>query len=152
MPSCFILEKNHSGIFLNFRIHGRGPGMLKTGDVFTCKRSFSIEDVERFKDISSDRNKYHEIKDEKGRLIVHALLVATLPTKIGGEIGLLARTMNYSLQKPVYTGETIECRITITGVFPHEKGTKATADCVCINEKGVDVMKAYFDGIILHAW
>jgi len=57
--------------------------------------------------------------------------------------------MNYTLLKPVYTGEMIECRITVSDVSDHEKGTKVAADCVCLNEKGVEVMKAFFNGIIL---
>lgn len=45
--------------------------------------------------------------------MVQGLLTATLPTKIGGDANVLARTMNFEFLKPVFTGDTILCEVTI---------------------------------------
>jgi hypothetical protein len=39
-----------------------------------------------FADVSRDRGIHHVKSDEDGRLLVHGLLTATIPTKLGGDI------------------------------------------------------------------
>ena len=75
------------------------------GDVHTYERTFTEEDVRRFGEVSGDRQAIHTEPDENGRLVVQGLLTATLPTKIGGDLSYLARTMEFDSLSPVYTGE-----------------------------------------------
>src|SRR3712207_8738612 len=64
---------------------------MKVGDVVSWERTFTVEDVRRFAEYSGDEGVHHLEPDEKGRLMVHGLLTATLPTKVGGDINFIAR-------------------------------------------------------------
>lgn len=84
---------------------------LKVGDIITFERTFTVRDVELFTEISDDEGIYHITRDEQGRLVVQGLLTATLPTKVGGDNNVLARTMNFEFLRPVFTGDTIICEV-----------------------------------------
>ena len=43
---------------------------------------------------------HHITPDEQGRFVVQGLLTATLPTKVGGDYNVLARTMNFEFYGP----------------------------------------------------
>src|SRR6056297_1436093 len=79
------------------------------GDVFTVERTFTRDDVRAFAEVSEDTQPRHTEPDEDGRLLVHGLLTATLPTKIGGNLEVLASRLDFHFQKPVYTGDTVSC-------------------------------------------
>lgn len=86
---------------------------LKEGDIITFERTFTIRDVELFTEISGDEGIHHITPDEQGRLVVQGLLTATLPTKVGGDHNVLARTMNFEFLRPVFSGDTIICEVKI---------------------------------------
>ena len=46
--------------------------------------------------------------------MVHGLLTATLPTKIGGDLNLIANEMIFRFHRPVFAGDTIRCEVTLT--------------------------------------
>ena len=64
---------------------------MKVGDVVAWERSFTEEDVREFAKFTGDEGAHHLQPDAAGRLMVHGLLTATLPTKIGGDINFIAR-------------------------------------------------------------
>ena len=86
---------------------------IKVGDVISFERTFTAEDVGLFTKVSWDEGTHHIMPDEQGRLVIQGLLTATLPTKIGEEQNVLARTMNFEFLRPVFTGDTIICEVTI---------------------------------------
>ncbi|NUB90112.1 dehydratase [Haloterrigena sp. SYSU A558-1] len=86
------------------------------GETHTFERTFTTDDVERFAELSRDRQPIHTEPDEDGRLMVHGLLTATLPTKIGGDLEVLARSMDLEFRRPVYTGQRITCTWTFESV------------------------------------
>jgi len=86
---------------------------LKVGDIITFERDFTVRDVELFTEISGDEGIHHLTPDEQGRLVVQGLLTATLPTKVGGDNNVLARSMNFEFIRPVFTGDTIICEVKI---------------------------------------
>lgn len=59
---------------------------MQVGDVISWQRTFTEEDINLFARLSGDEGEHHLVPDEKGRLMAHGLLTATLPTKIGGDI------------------------------------------------------------------
>jgi 3-hydroxybutyryl-CoA dehydratase len=77
--------------------------------------------------------------------ICHGLLVASLLTEIGGQIGWLASGMNFRFKKPVYFGDTIECRLTITEL---DARNHAKAEAVFRNQHAEIVIEAELTGII----
>lgn len=123
---------------------------LKKGDTFSVSRTFSDQDVVQFAEVSRDYNPVHseqrfaEVKNFDG-LICHGLLVASLITEIGGQIGWLASGMSFKFKGPVYIGDTIRCDLTITEV--DEKG-RARAEAVCKNSQGRTVLMATLRGIL----
>jgi len=74
---------------------------LKVGDIIKFERTFKTEDVELFTKVSGDDGIHHLTPDELGRLVVQGLLTATLPTKVGGNNNVLARTMNFEFTQSI---------------------------------------------------
>ena len=121
---------------------------MQIGDVSSWERTFTKEDVRLFGQLSGDLGIHHVEPDEQGRLLVQGLLTATLPTKIGGDLNLIAREMVFEFVRPVFTGDTIRCEVTITHLEKAEGHTKLAASLVCRNQKGKEVLLGRVHGII----
>ena len=123
---------------------------FKAGDTFNISRTFSEKDVNRFAEVTRDYNPIHfddrfaSVKKFDGR-ICHGLLVASLLTEIGGQIGWLASGMHFQYKKPIYIKDTITCYFTITQI--DERG-RARADVIYKNQNDVTVIEAYLTGIL----
>ena len=117
------------------------------GDVHTFERTFTHADVERFGEVSGDQQAIHSEPDAEGRLVVQGLLTATLPTKIGGDLGVLARSMEFEFLEPVYTGQPITCEVTTENVDERDDRYDVACAVVCRRPDG-RVMNARFEGII----
>jgi acyl dehydratase len=123
---------------------------LKAGNTFTVKRKFIKKETESFGDITKDYNPVHydrrftEAKKLKG-LICHGLLVASMITEIGGQMGWLASGMDFRFKKPVYFGDTITCSFTLTEINEREE---AKGEAVYSNQDGIVVLEAVLTGII----
>ncbi|QLG26611.1 dehydratase [Halorarum halophilum] len=118
------------------------------GTVVRHERTFTREEVREFADLSGDRGTHHEERDEQGRLLVHGLLTATLPTKIGGDLDVLAREMTFEFRRPVHTGERIVCEVTVADVEHGDGRADVTAPFVCHNGDGELVLSGSFDGVV----
>jgi acyl dehydratase len=123
---------------------------LQRGDSFAVSRIFTEQETMAFAEMSRDYNPVHfddrfaEVKNFRGR-ICHGLLVASLLTEIGGQIGWLASGMNFRFRKPVYFGDTIECRLTITEL---DDRNRAKAEAVFKNQQEEIVIEAHLTGIV----
>ncbi len=123
---------------------------LKAGDTFTVARRFTEKDMRAFGTLTRDYNPIHyddRFAGTKGLpdRICHGLLVASLITQIGGQIGWLASGMNFRFIKPVYFGDTVTCVMTIRDVGA---GGKAKAEAVYENQAGEVVLKAELFGLL----
>ena len=121
---------------------------MQVGDVIVWERIFTEEDVLLFALVSGDQGIHHMHPDEQGQLIVHGLLTATLPTKIGGDLNYIARQMTFEFLRPVFTGDSIRCEVTITHLEKREGRTNMAAKWVCYNEQGKEVLTGHTHGII----
>jgi acyl dehydratase len=123
---------------------------LQIGDTFTVSRRFAEEDVMVFADITRDYNPIHfdsrfsGAKNFKAR-ICHGLLVGSILTEVGGQIGWLASVMNFRFKQPVYFDETITCRFTITAI---DDRRRARAEAIYFNQEGNVVLEAELEGIL----
>jgi len=123
---------------------------LRVGDTFTVSRQFSEEDMTAFAHITRDYNPVHfdprfsGAKGFKAR-ICHGLLVGSILTEVGGQIGWLASVMNFRFKQPVYFDETITCRFTITAI---DERRRAKAEVVYLNAEGCIVLEAELEGIL----
>ncbi|URT71547.1 MULTISPECIES: enoyl-CoA hydratase [Bacillaceae] len=124
--------------------------LLKVGNMITFERTFTKRDVELFTEISGDEGIHHITPDEQGRLVVQGLLTATLPTKVGGDANVLARTMNFEFLRPVFTGDTIICEVTIDKYEEQDHNRMAiAASFLCTNQNKKQVLRGNFAGVIL---
>jgi 3-hydroxybutyryl-CoA dehydratase len=121
---------------------------MKVGDIFVWERTFEQKDVEKFCEVSGDNGDHHIHSDKDGRLIVQGLLTATLPTKIGGDHSVLASNMQFNFFRPVFTGDTIKCEVTITQYEPQDTRINIKASFNCINQNDKKVLDGSFQGII----
>jgi acyl dehydratase len=123
-------------------------GPPEPGDTYTHERTFTHEDVEQFGEISGDTQPIHSEPDEEGRLVVQGLLTATLPTKIGGDLEVLATRMEHEFHRPVYTGETITCVWENESVTESEDRYELFGTFSCTNEDGTEVLSGETEGLI----
>lgn len=121
---------------------------MQVGDTSVWERTFTIEDVQRFAQLSGDQGSHHMELDAQGRLLVHGLLTATLPTKLGGDLNFIARELVFEFLRPVFTGDTIRCANTITRLEKQEGHTLLEASYVCRNQHGKEVLTGHTRGII----
>ena len=123
---------------------------FKKGDSFSVSRTFTEQDMIDFADITRDYNPVHfddrfaKVKNFNAR-ICHGLLVGSILTEIGGQIGWLAAGMDFRFKKPVYFGDTITCSFAITDIDDHHR---AKAKAVFKNQNEDTVLEAYLTGII----
>ncbi len=123
---------------------------LHVGDQFVVSRQFNEADMECFADITRDYNPIHfddrfvRTKNFNSR-ICHGLLVASILTEIGGQIGWLATEMYFRFKRPVYFDDWIECTLTITEI---DDRNRARATAIYRNQNNTVVVEADLAGII----
>ena len=123
---------------------------LQVGDTFSASRTFRNEEVLQFAEISRDYNPVHF--DERFAKVKHftgpvcqGLLVASLVTEIGGQIGWLASGMEFKFLKPVYFGDTIKCHFTVVEI---EEDGRGRAEAAFKNQDQATVLLAVVTGFI----
>ena len=131
-------------------IRNRAIEGLRLGDTFSVSRTFTDKDVLGFAEISRDYNPVHfderfaKVKNFTGP-VCQGLLVASLTTEIGGQIGWLASGMEFKFLKPVYFGDTIKCDFTITDIGD---GGDARGEGIFTNEDQATVLVGVVTGFI----
>jgi len=121
---------------------------LAAGQKSTYSRTFSREDVVSFAELSGDRGVHHMVPDSRGRIMIQGLLTATLPTKLGGDLNYIARTITLEFVRPVFVGDTIECEGTIVRVEETEDRLNVAMSILCKNQEGNEVLRGETEGII----
>lgn len=123
---------------------------LKIGDSFSLSRTFTEQEILGFASLTRDYNPVHfderfaRAKHLHGR-ICHGLLVASMISEIGGQIGWLASEMTFQFKKPVYPGDRIRCNLTITGI--DDRG-RAEAEAIFYKPDETVVLGASLKGIL----
>jgi 3-hydroxybutyryl-CoA dehydratase len=121
---------------------------MKVGDIISWERTFTADDIRLFNHVSGDQGVHHVTPDEQGRLMVHGLLTATVPTKIGGDMNFIAREMKFQFHRPVFAGDTVRCEATIVEFEPADQYVTVRTEFVCRNQHGKEVMTGYALGVI----
>jgi acyl dehydratase len=123
---------------------------IEVGDTFTAARTFVEEDLPVFARMTKNFNpvysdeKFAKAKKLKGK-VCPGLLVGSLVTEIGGEMGWFASKLDFRFRNPVYFGDTVTCALTITCMA--RKGL-TEAKAVCRNQDGETVLEAFLKGYI----
>ncbi|HLH62260.1 MAG TPA: MaoC family dehydratase N-terminal domain-containing protein [Ktedonobacteraceae bacterium] len=121
---------------------------MQVGDTTAWERTFIEDDVLQFGRLTGDQGIHHMERDEQGRLLVQGLLTASLPTKLGGDMNYIAREMSFEFLRPVFTGDTIRCEVVITHLEKAGGRTNMSAEGVCRNQHGKEVLRFSTQGII----
>ncbi len=122
------------------------PAALRPGAKSSWSRVVTDADIERFAEISGDRGRHHIERDEKGRLLAHGLLTATMATKLGGDLHYLARTMEFDFARPVYGGDRLTCEGTVVSSVAQSSRIKARIAFEVRNQDGIVVLSGTTTG------
>jgi acyl dehydratase len=123
---------------------------IEAGHTDSYSRTFTNEEVRQFADLSKDEGYHHLVENGEGKLMLHGLLTATLPTKLGGDIDFVARTMEFEFPRPAYTGVELTCEMTVERVAERDDGrTELEASFVCETEGGEVVMRGRSEGVVM---
>jgi acyl dehydratase len=123
--------------------------VFEVGQVLTHERSFTDEDVLAFQRLSGDSGRHHVKPGASGRRMVHGLLTASIPTKLGGDIDYLAREMHFEFLRPVFVGDTVRCSAEITEVLRETGRVRLTMAGACSNQSGKEVLRFSTRGVVL---
>ena len=121
---------------------------MKVGDQLSWQRTFTEADIRAFTSLSGDAGEHHLQPDAQGRLMAHGLLTATIPTKIGGDMNFIAREMTFQFHRPVFSGDTITCDVTVSSLETTEQLINITTTFICRNQHGKEVMTGIARGVI----
>lgn len=128
---------------------------MRVGDTVTFYRTFNDGDVANFTGITGDFNPIHMDSEIaglcgfKGR-VVPGLLTASMLTHAGGTLlpePYPAGKMSFRFLAPVYIGDTICARVTVTEKDPVKN--KLTLEIVCTNQEGKIVLEGEVAGKII---
>ena len=122
--------------------------MIEVGQKASYQRTFTSKDVEQFAELSGDKGVHHLRPDKDGRIMLHGLLTATVPTKLGGDMNYIAREINYEFLRPVFAGDTIRADAVVTKAEQAEGYLKVAMDFVCYNQHGKEVLRGKTSGVI----
>jgi 3-hydroxybutyryl-CoA dehydratase len=121
---------------------------IEAGEKASYERTFTAKDVEIFAELSGDKGEHHITPDREGRIMLHGLLTATVPTKLGGDLNYIARAISYEFLRPVFAGDKVRAEAIITKVESSEGYQKLWMDFVCYNQNGKEVLRGTTNGII----
>ena len=122
---------------------------IREDETDTYARTFTRDDVEQFVALSNDEGYHHLVADEDGQVVLHGLLTATMPTKLGGDIDFLARTMEFEFPRPAHTGVEITCEATYESVEAVDGRLELEVSFVCETEHGDVVLRGRSEGVVM---
>jgi acyl dehydratase len=121
---------------------------LKVGDTASLTKTITDADIRAFAELSGDRNPIHlddayAATTRFGRRIAHGMLAASLiSTVLGTElpgVGTLYLSQNTRFLAPVYPGDTVTARVTVTKV--RDDKPIVTLETICENQDGELLIK-----------
>lgn len=122
------------------------PLVPELGKSYTHTRSFSRADIAQFAGLSGDFGDHHTASDKP--VMAQGLLVASIVTKIGGDMNYIAHTMSFSMRRPVYEGQKISGKVTVERLVKTPRRLKLDMRCECFDEKGELVLSGSSQGMV----
>lgn len=121
---------------------------FKRGDTAAVTKTIMQTDIEKFAELSGDRNSIHLDENyAKGTrfhgCIAHGMLTSSLISNVIGNhlpgLGSIYLGQNLRFVAPVFPGDTITARVTVTSVRPDKP--ILTLETVCTNQRDEAVVK-----------
>ncbi len=120
---------------------------LKVGMTDSVVKIISGEDIDKFADISLDRNPVHLDEEYAAKtmfkkrishgILVSGLISAVLGTKLPGE-GAIYMGQELKFMAPVYIGDTITATVEIIELVPEKN--RVICSTICTNQDGKQVI------------
>jgi 3-hydroxybutyryl-CoA dehydratase len=121
---------------------------FKIGDSASISKTITDRDIQAFADVTGDHNPIHldeefAGKTRFGRRIAHGMLSASLISSVlanklpGAGSVYLSQTLKFL--KPVFPGDTVTARVTVTGI--RDDKPIITLETVCVNQHNEPVLK-----------
>jgi 3-hydroxybutyryl-CoA dehydratase len=121
---------------------------IKVGEMAELSKTITDEDVRAFAHLTGDHNPVH-LDDRYAsatrfkRRVAHGMLTASLissvlANQLPGE-GTIYLSQSLKFVAPVYLGDTVTARVTVTGI--REDKPVATLETVCVNQRGELLIK-----------
>lgn len=121
---------------------------LQVGDTASMTKTITDEDISAFAGLTGDHNPVH-LDDEfakttrLGRRVAHGMLVASLISSVLANdlpgVGTVYLGQTLSFIAPVYPGDTVTARVTVTKV--REDKPIVTLETVCTNQSDETVIR-----------
>ena len=121
---------------------------FKIGDSASISKTITDRDIQAFADVTGDHNPVHlddeyAAKTRFGRRIAHGMLIASLISAVlANELpGAGSVYLNQTLKfvKPVFPGDTVTARVTVSGI--RDDKPIITLETVCVNQHNEPVLK-----------
>lgn len=121
---------------------------FKPGDTAAVTKTIMQTDIEKFAELSGDRNSIHVDENyAKGTrfhgCIAHGMLTSSLISNVIGNhlpgLGSIYLGQSLRFVAPVFPGDTITARVTVTSVRPDKP--ILTLETVCTNQREEAVVK-----------
>lgn len=120
---------------------------LKVGSCFSETRHITEADIAAFAALVGDTGRHH-MPGQAERVMAHGLLTASLATKVGGRLHFIARRMDWEFLRPVWAGDTIEAKVTVTSLGEARSGAAVEFELVIENQHGEPVLRGGSTGVI----
>ena len=121
---------------------------FKPGDTASVTKTITQDDIEKFADLSGDRNSIHLDQNYAQRTrfqgcIAHGMLTSSLISNVIGNelpgLGSIYLSQTLKFVAPVFPGDTITARVTVSSVRPDKP--IVTLETACTNQRGEAVVK-----------
>ena len=121
---------------------------FKIGDSASISKTITDRDIQAFADVTGDHNPIHlddeyAAKTRFGGRIAHGMLSASLISSVlanklpGAGSVYLSQTLKFV--KPVFPGDSVTARVTVTGI--RDDKPIITLETVCVNQHNELVLK-----------
>ncbi len=117
----------------------------RAGQALEYRRRFTRAEILEFAELTGDRGAHH-VSGE--RLIVHGLLVASIVTKLGGDLDYVSRDMSMEFLEPVYQDEWVLGVMTLDEALERPRRVKIRMRCEVFREDGTCVLRGTSRGQI----
>ena len=122
--------------------------VVKLGDSASISKTITDADIQAFADVTGDHNPIHlddeyAAKTRFGSRIAHGMLSASLISAVlanelpGAGSVYLSQTLKFV--KPVFPGDTVTARVTVTGIRDDKPIVKL--ETVCLNQRDETVLQ-----------
>jgi len=142
---------------------GRFFSEFEVGQVFdSAPRAVTESEVMQFADLSGDHNPLHVDEDFArrtpfGQRVAHGMLAASISTGLGQDTGIFEGTtlalmeQLFQYRAPLFFGESIRLRLTVTAVRASSKGGKGVVTFASDVIKGEDTVVVAGHWVVMFA-